>query len=189
MNPLKGLTLVELILAAALAVVAAAAVISGYNFLFIQTKSGIGRGNLNLQIDYALEKIRLQCLSASTVEDEFLFSADTGGENDSFCITGEKDPYDIDINDSNNKKRYCYGLDGSGSLTLTASDTSGGNDVVEVLIDSRHSPGISFEYSLGGEPNYITAVITATAKDVKGISERPVEKEEGIRFWYITVTK
>lgn len=181
--------MVELILAAVLAVVAAVTVISGYNFLFIQAKSGIGRSNLNLQMDYALEKIRLQCLSASTVEDEFLFSADAGGERYSFCITGEKDPYDIDINDSNNKKRYCYGFDGPGSLTLTASDTSGGNDVVEVLIDSRYDPGISFKYSAGSEPNYITAMITATAKDVKGIREKPVEKEEGIRFWYTTVTK
>ena len=189
MNLSKGLTLVELVLAAVLAVVAAVTVMSGYNFLFVQTKSGIVRGSLNLQIDYALEKIRLQCLSASSVEDGFLFSADAGGEKDSFCITGEKDPYDIDVSDSGNKKRYCYGLDDSESLTLTASDTSGDNEIFEVLIDYRHSPGISFKYSIGDEPNYITAVITATAKDVKGIPERPLEKEEGIRFWYATVTE
>lgn len=184
-----GLTLVELVLAAVLSVVAAVTVISGYNFLFVQTKSGIGRGNLNLQIDYALEKIRLQCLGASSVEDEPLFSAGTGGETASFCITGEKDPYNIDISVSGNKKRYCYGLDGSRSLTLTASNTSGANEEVEILIDSRHSPGISFKYSAGSEPNYITAMITATARDVKGIRERPMKKEEGIRFWYTTVIK
>ena len=45
-KPRAGLTLVELILAAVLAVVAAAAVISGYNFLFIHTKRGVGRGAL-----------------------------------------------------------------------------------------------------------------------------------------------
>lgn len=184
-----GLTLVELILAAALSVIAAAAVISGYNFLFTQTKSGIGRGDLNLRIDYALEKIRLQCLSASTIEDKFLFSADTGEEKHYFCITGEKDPYDIDISNTTNKNRYCYGIDGAGNLTLTARDTSGSNEMVEVLINARHNPAINFEYSLGSEPNYITAAITATAKDMKSVPEKRIEKKQGIRFWYVTVTK
>lgn len=188
MRSLTGLTLVELILAAVLSVVAAAAVISGYNFLFTQTKSGIGRSNLNLQMDYALEKIRLQCLSASSVEDEFLFSADTGGSQDSLCITGEKDPYNIDISDSDNKKKYCYQIEGD-VLVLSASDISGDNGSAEVLIDSRHSPAINFEYSLDSEPNYITAAITATAKDMKGVSEKRIEKKQGIRFWYTTVTK
>ena len=74
-KPRAGLTLVELILAAVLAVVAAAAVISGYNFLFIHTKRGVGRGSLSLQIDYALEKIRLQCESASAIDSNSLFDA------------------------------------------------------------------------------------------------------------------
>ena len=194
--------MVELILAAVLSVIAAAAVISGYNFLFTQTKSGIGRGNLNLQIDYALEKIRLQCLSASAVDSGYLFTSGSYIPKDSFCITGERDPYDIDINDTDNKKKYCYELDDDNDddsdadydsdndkdLILVASDTSGGNEIVEVLIDSRSIPSISFEYSINSEPNYITAAITATAKNIGG-QDKGIVKKEGIRFWYTTVTQ
>ncbi len=193
MKPIGGLTLVELILAAVLSVIAAAAVISGYNFLFTQTKSGISRGNLNLQIDYALEKIRLQCLSSSAVTDGFFFSAETGTieTKDSFCITGEKDPYNIDLNDTANKKKYCYLVDDDGNLALMDSDTSGDNESVEVLIDSRHKPSISFEYDGGSEPDYLTVVITATAstaRDIRG-QDKGIVKKEGIRFWYTTVTQ
>lgn len=188
MRSLAGLTLVELILAAVLSVVAAAAVISGYNFLFTQTKSGIGRENLNLQIDYALEKIRLQCLSASAVDEVSLFEASAPIPKDSLCITGEKDPYTIDISDKTNDMEYCYEIK-DDSLILSAKDVSGASST-EVLIEKRFKPKITFEYSINSEPNYITAAITATAKNI-GSRDRDIEvvKEEGIRFWYTTVTK
>lgn len=186
MKPRAGVTLVELILAAVLAVVAAAAVISGYNFLFVQTKTGVGRGSLSLQIDYALEKIRLQCESASAIHT--LFEPGVSSSKEEFCITGEKDLYKIDISDSSNKKKYCYGLDGAGSLTLTASDTSGGNEMVEVLIDSLYYPSIHFEYIADTNPFSLTAAITATAKKI-GAKETVIEKRDNIRFRYTKIVK
>ena len=188
----SGLTLVELILAAVLSVVSVAAVISGYNFLFIQTKKGIGRGNLNLQIDYALEKIRLQCESASAVDKDFLFPGGANGRKAAFCITGEMDPYYIDIANKKNKSKYCYQRDNNGNLTLVAKkDTPGSNEIVEVLIDSRYSPYISFEYSLNNDPNYLTAVITATAVTARriGSEDAPIVKKTGIRFGYTKIIK
>lgn len=186
MNLSKGLTLVELILAAVLSVVAAVTVISGYNFLFTQTKSGIGRGNLNLQMDYALEKIRLQCLSASAVAEGSLFDAGQTSLKDSLCLTGENDPYNIDIEDKNNDRDYCYYVE-DDDLMLSAEDASG-NISTEVLIGERFNPKITFEYALDSEPNYLTVAITATARN-PGAQDRLIVKKEGIRFWYTTVTQ
>ena len=186
MRSLAGLTLVELILAAVLSVIAAAAVISGYNFLFTQTKSGIGRGNLNLQIDYALEKIRLQCLSASAVDEAYLFESGDTSQKDSLCISGENDPYNIDIGDKTNDMEYCYYVE-DDKLMLSAEDVSGASST-EVLIGERFKPRITFEYTVNSEPNYITAAITATAKNIGG-QDKEIVKKEGIRFWYTTVTQ
>lgn len=185
MKPRAGLTLVELILAAVLAVVAAAAVISGYNFLFIHTKRGVGRGSLSLQIDYALEKIRLQCESASAVYPPFDYGV--SASKPVFCITGEKDPYNIDISDSYSKKKYCYKL-ANGSLILERSNTSGIVEESEVLIDSLYEPSIRFEYIANTNPFSLTAAITATAKKI-GAKEDVIRKRDNIRFRYTKIVK
>ncbi len=179
----------ELILAAALSAIAVAAAISGYNFLFTQTKSGIIRGNLDLQIDYALEKILLQCQSASAVDDGSLFSFGdyTHTPKDSFCITGERDPYDINRYNSDNKKKYCY-KKVDNDLVLAESDTSGDNEVVEVLIDSLYEPLISFKRKNDSEPDYLTVAITATAKSITG-QDKQIVGEEGIHFWYAEIIR
>lgn len=182
-----GFTLVELILAVVLSVIAVSAVMAGYNFLFIQTKSGIGRGTLNLQMSYAMEKIRLQCLSASGVDKDYLFTANAASQKSSFCFTGEKDPYDIDINNSDNNMDYCYYIDSDKRLILSA--VSAGKITTETLIDAKYEPAINFEYNLGDEPNYFTAMITATAKNTHGNPDRQVIKKEGIRFWYTEITQ
>lgn len=188
MKPRAGFTLVELILAAVLVVVAAAAVISGYNFLFIHTKRGVGRGSLSLQIDYALEKIRLQCESASAIDSDSLFESGNSGSKNKFCITGERDYYNINIADTANKKKYCYGLDGPGSLVLTAGDTSGGNEMFESLIDSSYHPSINFEYSAYTNPFFLTVAITATAKRI-GAKDVEIVKKDNIRFRYTKIVK
>lgn len=186
MKSRAGLTLVELILAAVLSVVAAAAVISGYNLLFTQTKSGIGRGNLNLQMDYALEKIRLQCLGASAVDEDSLFEAGSSSLKESLCITGEKDPYDIDVADTTDDMEYCYYIE-DDNLMLSAEDPSGAIST-EILIGKRFEPEITFEYLADSQPNYIMAAITATARNA-GSPDTPIVKKQGIRFWYTTATK
>ena len=188
-KPRAGLTLVELILAAVLAVVAAAAVISGYNFLFIHTKRGVGRGSLSLQIDYALEKIRLQCESASVIDSnsESLFDARVSDSKEVFCITGEKDYYNINIADPDNKKKYCYQRDSDDNLILAESDISGGNQETEVLIDSLYDPFIYFEYSANTDPFSLTVAITATAKKIG--KEDVIGKRDNIRFRYTKIVE
>lgn len=190
MKPRAGLTLVELILAAVLAVVAAAAVISGYNFLFIHTKRGVGRGSLSLQIDYALEKIRLQCESASAIDSDSLFYAGVSESKDEFCITGESDLYAINISDSGSKKRYCYKLDSYKNLVLERSDTSGIPEESEVLLNYSYGPSIHFEYSAGlsANPFSLTAAITATAKRI-GTKEDVIRKRDNIRFRYTKIVQ
>jgi len=176
-----GLTLVELILAAALSLIAVATVICGYNFLFTQTKSGLGRGDLNLQINYALEKIHLQCQSATSVVETSKFTA--GVPQSELCIIGERDPYLVDIQDLSDNTEYCYYVEGK-KLMLSADF----NDSIEVLIGEKFKPRITFEYAVESGPNYLTVAITATAKNIRG-QNTEVVKKEGIRFWYTTVTQ
>lgn len=182
---IRGFTLTELILAAVISVIAVSVSIAGYNFLYNQTKSGIGRSDINLQMDYALEKIRLHCLSASAIKEKF--TAGKAGRKYELYITGEKDPYRINTGNTADKMDYHYYINEGGELMLSATAKSGAVSN-EVLISQRYSPKVAFEYSLNNEPDYFTAAITATARNI-GSPDTEIVKKEGVRFWYIQITQ
>ena len=104
-----------------------------------------------------------------------------------FCITGEKDYYNINIADPDNKKKYCYQRDSDDNLILAESDISGGNQETEVLIDSLYGPSIYFEHSANTDPFSLTVAITATAKKIG--KEDVIGKRDNIRFRYTKIVE
>ena len=178
----SGLTLVELIIAIVLCSVAMAAAMAGYNFLFMQTKGNIERGNAGLQIAYALENIRLHTLSAIRVENGSLFTESPLKLNETvFCFEGEQDIYNITPNKYSDNLEYCYYLDGD-KLMLNATNTTSGVTTSETLVDGKYNPGITFSYVPGNEPNVLTVAITANI--TTGRLDTQVSKKESMRLWF-----
>jgi len=184
----SGLTLVELIIAIVLCSVAMAAVMAGYNFLFVQIKSNMERGNAGLQIAYALENIRLHVQSAITVKDGYTLNEDHLPDSLSrtdLCFNGEKDIYNITPNNDNDNLDYCYYLDTGDKLMLNATNALGGVITNETLIDAKYNPQITFSYVPPNEPNVLTVQINATA--ITGRSDTRVSKKESMRLWFTNV--
>lgn len=184
----SGLTLVELILAIMLCGVAMAAAMAGYNFLFVQIKSNMERGNAGLQIAYALENIRLHTLSAISVENSSLFTQSPLklSENRTYCFDGEGDIYNITPNNYKDNLKYCYYLDsGSGNLMLNATNTTSITVTNETLIDGKYNPQIIFSYVPRNEPNALTVLINATGIDKR--SDTQVSKNETMNLWFTKV--
>ena len=180
----SGLTLVELIIAIVLCSVAMAAAMAGYNFLFVQIKSNMERGNAGLQIAYALENIRLHTLSAISVKNYSLLNDTRISVDGLFCFEGEQDIYNITPNNFSDNLDYCYYIDGQGNLIRNATNATGAV-TNETLVDGKYNPGITFSYVPGNEPNVLTVLINAT-----GIAERPdtmVSKNETMNLWFTNV--
>ncbi|MDO8749107.1 MAG: type II secretion system protein [Candidatus Omnitrophota bacterium] len=182
----SGLTLVELIIAIVLCSVAMAAAMAGYNFLFVQIKSNMERGNAGLQIAYAMENIRLHTLSAVRVKDGYTLNEDDLPDSlnrTDFCFEGEGDIYNITPNNYSNNLDYCYYLDAGGNLMLNATNTTG--VITETLVDGKYKPGITFSYVPMNEPNVLTVAITANI--TTGRSDTQVSKKESMRLWFTNV--
>ena len=181
----SGLTLVELILAIVLCSLVMAAAMVGYNFIFVQIRGNIERGNAGLQIAYAMENIRLHTLSAVSVKDASMFKT-TSLSKTVFCFQGEQDIYNITPSDDSDNRNYCYYLDDSeDKLMLNATNTTGGLTTNETLVDGRYKPKIIFSYVPGNEPNVLTVAINATA--ITGRPDTLVSKQESMRLWFTDV--
>jgi len=180
----SGFTLVELIIAIVLCSVAMAAAVAGYNFLFVQIKSNIERSNVNLQMAYALENIRLHTLSAIAITNGYILN-DTSLSRNNTCFSGEKDIYNITPTKDSDNLKYCYYLDPDDNLMLNATNTTSGVITNETLIDGKYNPQITFSYESPDEPNVLTVQINATA--ITGRSDTRVSKKESMRLWFTNV--
>lgn len=178
-----GFTLAELMIAIVLCSVAMAAAMGGYNFLFVQIKSNIERSNVNLQMAYALESIKLHTLSAIAVKDGYTLS-DTSLSRNDLCFRGEKDIYNITPSKDKDNLDYCYYRDTRRNIIRNATDTNGAV-TNETLIDGKYDPQITFSYESGNEPNVLTVAINATA--MTGRSDTQVYKKESMRLWFANI--
>jgi len=181
----SGLTLVELIIAIVLCSVAMAAAMAGYNFLFVQIKSNMERGNAGLQIAYALENIRLHTLSAISVKNYSLLNDTRISVDGLFCFEGEGDIYNITPNKDGDNLDYCYYIDGQGNLIRNATNTTSLEVTNETMVDGKYKPQITFSYVSGNEPNVLTVAITANI--TTGRSDTQVSKNETMRLWFTNV--
>lgn len=179
----RGFTLAELIVAIVLCSVAMTAAMAGYNFLFVQIKSNIERSNVNLQMAYALESIKLHTLSAIAVKDGYILN-DTSLSRPDLCFRGEKDIYNITPSKDTDNLDYCYYLDGQGNLMRNATNTTSLEVTNETLVDGKYDPQITFSYVSGDEPNVLTVAINAT---ITGRSDTQVSKKESMHLWFANI--
>jgi hypothetical protein len=177
-----GVTLLELIISLILIAVVLATLTGGYLFIYGRLLANIQQQNVHLQMDYALENIRLHCLSATRVISPFPADRDSSQGNLSF--EGESDIHNITPDNSADNARYAYRLDEGKSLIIETYGLRAGSErKEEVLIDAQYSPGITFQYRQNTEPNFLTVTINATAR------EGNISKTEGLRFWFTDVVK
>ena len=179
----RGFTLAELIVAIVLCSVAMTAAMAGYNFLFVQIKSNIERSNVNLQMAYALESIKLHTLSAIAVKDGYILN-DTSLSRPDLCFRGEKDIYNITPSKDTDNLDYCYYLDGQRNLMRNATNTTSLEVTNETLVDGKYDPQITFSYVSGDEPNVLTVAINAT---ITGRSDTQVSKKESMHLWFANI--
>jgi len=183
-NKACGVTLLELIISVVLIATVLATLTSGYIFIYGRLLDNIQRQNVHLQMDYALENIRLHCLSASRIDDGSTFAADTDSTQDSLSFEGESNIHNITPDNTADNVRYTYRVNADKNLTLeTRSLQTGEEPKEEVLVDGQYSPRISFQYRQGTEPNFLTVTINATVR------EENISKTEGLRFWFTDVVK
>lgn len=189
-----GLSLVELIVAIVLVGSLFIALGTGYVFIYGRITANLKLQKTLLQIDYALENIRLHCLGASKVADSSLFQAGITSEKASLQFQGESDVYNITPDDLSDNLEYTYTKDAEGNLVLLSAAISGVTKPAvaitpkEILIDKQYQPEITFRYTQGDEPNFLSVTVKALAV-INPISKTPVSKEEGVRFWFAGVLK
>jgi len=173
----RGLTLLELLLGIILIGVIMAALTVGYLFVGRQIIEGIRLQNMHLQVNYALENIRLHCLSAIRIDDNSFFNS-LGGARVDLGFQGERNIYNITPDDLTDNVHYGYFI-GDGNLVLSTDNTK-----QEILVDKQYSPTIEVRYVRGAEPNFLRVTITATH-----LPNLRVENTEGIRFWFVDVVR
>jgi len=173
-----GVTLLELVVAMFLMVVIVATLASGYLFIYGRVLDNIQRQNAYLQVDYALENIRLHCLSASRIDETSLFPAASNSTKDFFSFEGESDIHNITPDNQADNVLYTYRVDDDKNLVLLS-----GPEQKEVLIESQYLPAIAFTYNQGSEPNFLTVTVNATVRDGN------ISKTEGLRFWFTDVVQ
>ncbi|MEK6563927.1 MAG: hypothetical protein AABZ65_02730 [Candidatus Omnitrophota bacterium] len=122
-----------------------------HNFIFIQIKSSMERGNASLQITYAMESIHRHTLSAVSVENASMFT-ESKSSAFVFCFLDEQDVYNITPNKYNDSIDYYY-LGSGDKFMLNATNITSGLTTNKTLFDCRYKPQITFSYVSGNEPN------------------------------------
>lgn len=211
----QGITLLELMIALCVVVISIFAVTQLCIFITRQVGIYYERGTMYTQLNFALEDIRLRCLSASVIEDADKFAAKNPVDKTSFCFYGEPNIYKIDPQYSKSapgfkKVRYCYRNDTDKGFVLESTPSGKAKAEVEVLIDKKFAPVISFSRTavpgldLDNSPNFMFVKATLTSeidrrrggtaagsdrtKFLSGLSNK-ISKIQGVRFWYVTVVK
>lgn len=189
----RGLSLVELVVSIIISCFIVLFLGTAYSYIYNHIITNIKLENLHLQIDYALENIRLHCISAIRVDPGSFFLT-TGETKTNFRFNGESDVYNITPDNLADDACYHYRNDGPGGV--------GGNLILETyalnpatlsctatllhterLVDSQFNPRMTFRYNQDTEPNFLTLTTSGQA------GGHQVSKQEGIRFWFVDVLR
>ncbi len=187
----KAFTLVELLIAIIILMMAVAGVMGMSVFAVLQVKSQMERADIQTQMNFALEDMKLHFMSAARV-DTLL---DAGGETaTSFTVLGEKDIYTITPNITTDNTGYtymvrtpCYAGQTGNCLIRRTIDPVTSVQADEVLVDARFEPKVEFIFSVGNPPNYLIVRITAKTKTAPVGLTNEVLREEGIRLWFVDI--
>lgn len=183
-----GLTLTELIIALVLLSILIIILGTGYSFIYGRIMTNMRLQNIHLQIDYALENIRLHCISAIRIADGSLFTAGITNTKSAFQFQGESNIYNITPDNLTDDLNYNYRIDENGNLALSTQATTSTKSTIpipptEILMDKQYEPAVTFQYDKDAEPNFLTVTIEARSVNP------PVSKTEGIRFWFTDVVR
>ena len=92
----RSLTLVELVVVLVLIGSLMLAINSGGLFFISQIYANIERQHIHTEIDYALEDMKLRCISAINISPATTFPAGQSSTRDKLIFRGESDIYTID---------------------------------------------------------------------------------------------
>lgn len=180
----KGFTLIELIVALTLIGVIAP-LVGGYIVYFLRnTLTNQRSANAYMQLEYALEHIRMHCISAIAVDPATTFDGSHDEVRADFCFRGEANIYNIEPNNLINKVNYCYRLDPAGNLVVEQDGI-----IVETLIDRIFQPSIEFVHLRGIEPDFlrVNIVVSIPENTPTGRRNIPITKSLGVPFWFTEV--
>ena len=163
----------ELIVASVIVALLLLIVGSSYTLQFNSMILDMRLSNVRLQVDYAMENIRLHCISSPRIANGYLFPAGTTSHKTRFCFEGESNIYNITPDDLTDNSDYCYYITAAGDLVLSTNETK-----EEILVEKAYSPKILFSYNDGDEPNLLR--VNATAE----IKNHTITKNEAIPFWF-----
>jgi prepilin-type N-terminal cleavage/methylation domain-containing protein len=183
----RGFTLIELIISMSVLTIIMAGVFMASFALSKSTSSQIQEAQLNMQIQYALDNIKLHCMSAAQVYSTFPAGTTTtypctlGNCPHPFSFSGEINPYSVTPSIPSSYMQYSYTVDGQGNIVLQNTVT-GAN---EILVGYQFNPTLSFTYEQGFEPNVLLITISGTAQE--GGLVMPVSETRAVRFWFTSV--
>jgi type II secretory pathway pseudopilin PulG len=186
----KALTLIELILALILISGTLAVVSGGLLFFVNQLQANIERNSMHSQLNYAMEDMKLRCVSALNLSQYFPAA---GGDKNEITFEGECNIYEVTLNDDDDNCIYRYYKDANNNLILNCADAGGtctfGN---ELLVEGKYNPTLNFTFDNTLGLNVLTVDMTATSTSPHRIplgGNATITKTGGIRFWFIDVTQ
>lgn len=197
------MTLVELVVVLVLISSLMLAINSGGLFFISQIYANIERQQIHTEIDYALEDMKLRCISA--IDTATTFPASGSSSNASLQFVGEKDIYTINPDayippgmsghPGTTKKWYKYYVDTTDkNLYLrTCLNSTCNSGPQEILVEAKYNPVLTFKYThaspIYDEPNFITVEISATSIHTPVGCDAVLKKSDGIRLWFIDLAR
>lgn len=189
----RGMTLLELLIALALAGVIFLGIFHVSTIAGKQIHVYIERYNAYSQIGYALDDMALRMPSASKIKTPFTQSGALETIH-TMRFIGASDPYHVVPYEGDTDYRYRVrnGAGEDGALVLEVMDGSN-IEKAEILVEGKFRPRVSFirhGEQHDAEPDFMTVVIEVFCDKSKaiGLPEKLV-KAEGIRFWFVDVVQ
>jgi prepilin-type N-terminal cleavage/methylation domain-containing protein len=180
----KGLTLIEVILALIILTLIIGSIYRSYTFFISNVSFYVRRANVHMQIDYAMENIRLHCLSANSISPGSFFPPAVTSNRNNFNFEGEFNLSNITPNNFTDNANYLYSVSTVGVFSgLLLRTRRGAQTRYETLVDSSLNPNINFTYTAGTEPKFMTVTIEAGPPDSR------INRTEGVRFWFVDIVQ
>jgi prepilin-type N-terminal cleavage/methylation domain-containing protein len=182
----RGMTLIELLIAMALAGIIFLAIFHVSTLTGKQINIYMERYNAYSQIGYALEDMALRLPSASHIISPF-GASDSAADNlmTDMHFMGSSDVYNVTPYEGDTE--YWYRVNATTGSLVVEDRTHG---KTEILVEGKFKPYVEFVRTPGAnmEPNFCIVVVTANCSKSASIGlSTKVVKAEGIKFWFVDV--
>lgn len=182
----KAMTLIELILASILVSGIITVVSAGSIFFVNQIQANLERSNIYTQMNYAMEDMKIRCVSAVILGANF---NPEGEQKSELVFEGEDDIYTVTLNTLTDNRWYKYYLNNIDLVVKGCTNSLCNTGSEEILIEGKFKPGITFKYEKDTPPNLLRVVLTAESNKVPLGGIKKITREGGIRFWFIDAAK